>query len=157
VLRQVNQAGLNLIMGFEQGPDGGPALKAYKDGAGVWTIGYGHTYHVYEGQTCTRNDALRWLDADLALSEDDVGTHVTVPLNDNQYAALVSLVFNIGRYAFDASTILKDINLSLWRYVPAEFARWNHIHGVVSAGLTRRRQAEATLWETPCTSSSSPT
>ena len=98
MLRQINQAGLELVMRFEQGPGGGPALKAYQCPSGVWTIGYGHTYQVYENQICTRNDALRWLDGDLATSEDSVCTHVSVPLTDNQYAALkVADYLNIPR------------------------------------------------------------
>lgn len=148
VLRQINQAGLELITRFEQGPKGGPALVAYQDSAGIWTIGYGHTYQVYENQIATRNDALRWLDGDLATSEDSVCTHVSVPLTDNQYAALVSLCFNIGRYAFEASTLLKYVNLMDFADVPTQLLRWNHIRGMVSAGLTNRRQAEADLWLT---------
>lgn len=146
MLRQINQNGLELITRFEQGPQGGPALVAYQDSAGIWTIGYGHTFHVYEGQICNRNDTLHWLDGDLALSEDSACTHVSVPLTDNQYAALVSLCFNIGRYAFEASTLLKYVNLMDFADVPAQLLRWNHIRGIVSAGLTNRRQAEAALW-----------
>lgn len=146
MLRQINQAGLELITRFEQGPHGGPALVAYQCPAGVWTIGYGHTFAVQSDWICTRNDALRWLDADLASSEDDVCTHVSVPLTDNQYAALVSLCFNIGRYAFDSSTLLKYINLLDFASVPSQIIRWNHSKGVVLAGLTERRKAEADLW-----------
>lgn len=146
MLRPINQAGFELITRFEQGPGGGPALKAYQCPAGVWTIGYGHTFAVQPDWTCTRNDALRWLDADLASSEDDVCTHVSVPLTDNQYAALVSLCFNIGRYAFDSSTLLKYINLLDFASVPSQIMRWNHSKSVVLAGLTERRKAEADLW-----------
>src|SRR5262249_10281827 len=73
---------------------------------GIWTIGYGHTLGVKEGDTCTLDQAQRWLEQDTAASAHDVGAYVKVPLNQNQFDALCSLRFNIGGTAFAHSTLV---------------------------------------------------
>ena len=55
--------------------------KAYRDAAGVLTIGYGTTRNVKEGQTCTEEQAEEWLREDLALAERFVNT---IPEIDTQ-------------------------------------------------------------------------
>ncbi|MBN9529669.1 MAG: lysozyme [Alphaproteobacteria bacterium] len=153
--RQTNAAGLALYHEFEQGPGGGPALTAYRCPAGVLTIGWGHTGpDVHEGQTITAAEADRLLDMDLDEAERDVERAVTVPTNDNAFAALVSLRFNIGTTGFRKSTVLKRHNAGDWAGAAQAFAMWNKATNakgrrVVLNGLVRRRAAEAALYMTP--------
>ena len=90
----------------------------------------------------------------MVIPEATVARNVSVPLNDNQFAALVCFTFNVGRGNFLASTLFRNLNAGWYSQVPAQLARWNkvEIDGVekVSNGLTRRRAAEAALWNTPC-------
>ncbi len=69
-----------------------------------------------------------------------------IPINQHQYDALVSLVFNIGRGNFAASTMLKKLNLSDYDGAAAEFPKWNKQAGKVLNGLTKRRAKEQALF-----------
>ena len=134
--------GLELIKDFE-----GLELNAYKCAAGVWTIGYGHTKDVQEGNVISALKANEMLQNELVEYENYVNTLVTVPLNQNQFDALVSWVYNLGSSNFQASTMLKVINAGGEMIgVPAQIMRWNKAGGKVLEGLTRRRQAEADLF-----------
>ena len=64
---KIGQSGINLIKQFE-----GCRLEAYKCPAGVWTIGYGHTEGVYQGQKITQAQADEYLRADLGKYEKKV-------------------------------------------------------------------------------------
>ncbi|GAB4068638.1 lysozyme [Ancylobacter sonchi] len=144
--RSVNEAGLALIKQWE-----GRRLTAYKDPVGVWTIGYGHTAAagppaVKRGQKISEAQAEALLRADLAQYEAAVEAAVTVPLTDNQFAALVSFCFNVGPGNFRGSTLLKKLNAGDRSAVPGELAKWNRAGGKVLAGLANRRAAEAGLW-----------
>lgn len=77
----------------------GCRLVAYGDpgGHGPWTIGWGHTFAVYQNQECSQGQADAWLDQDLSNAADVVEKYVTVDLNPNQGAALTDFVFNVGR------------------------------------------------------------
>ena len=143
--------GLSLIKRFE-----GLRLAAYDDGAGVQTIGFGHTAGVRRGQTITTAQADAFLRDDLATAELEVARLVTTPLNQNEFDALVSFVFNCGARAFAASTLLRLINAGQRSAVPAEFARWNHAGGRVIPGLTKRRAAEGALWSAPAPGAAEP-
>lgn len=140
----INDTAIELIKRFE-----GLRLTAYKCPAGVWTIGYGHTSGVREGDRCTGEQAEAWLAADVLESERAVDYLVKVPLTDNQRGALVSLVFNVGGGNFTASTLLKKLNAGDYAGAAAEFRRWNKAGGKVLPGLTTRRQAEAALFLSP--------
>lgn len=142
--RRINAAGLSLVQSFE-----GLRLQAYRDAVGVWTIGYGHTAGVKAGQTITEAQATKFLLADLADAENAVERFVTVPLNDNQFAALVSFTFNCGVEAFRRSTLRKKLNARDYDAVPGQLARWVKGAGKTLPGLVRRRKAEADLWNTP--------
>lgn len=126
--------------------------KAYRDGGGVWTVGYGHTSDSNLTVTSTTvvsdAEAERLLRLDLREAEDAVNAYVKVPLNQNQFDALVSFTFNVGGSAFAKSTLLKKLNAGDYDAVPKELARWNKDNGKVVAGLTNRRAAEAGLWAT---------
>jgi GH24 family phage-related lysozyme (muramidase) len=139
------------------GTNGAPALKAYKDPAGTWTIGWGHTKNVKMGDVCDEAQAQLWFDEDLAPTCKTVENAVKAELNDNQFAALVWFAFNVGAGAFTSSTLLKKLNATPPDYdaVPAELAKWNKItlrpsgEVVVSKGLINRRALETTLWLLP--------
>jgi lysozyme len=137
----MNAAALDLIRKYE-----GLRLQAYLDAAGVWTIGYGHTENVKPGQVITKDHAEQLLEHDAQLAWDTVTDLVTVPLNDNQHAALTSFVYNVGRDAFRRSTLLKKLNSGDYAAVPSELMRWDKVKGQQVPGLTRRRIDEAHLW-----------
>ena len=151
--RLINQAGLTLIQKWEQGPGGGPALTAYRDPAGVWTIGYGHTGGVYRGDQITPDQAMALLYADLSNTEDWVAAR-TVPTQttDNQFAAMVSLTYNIGNAGFLGSTVRRDHNNQLYSAAAGAFLLWDkaHIDGqlVELPGLLDRRRDEQNLYLT---------
>lgn len=114
---------------------------------GTLTIGYGHTGpDVKPGMTISEERALDLLRADLDIFEAAVTRAVTVPLTDNQYAALVVFGFNIGETAFKKSTLLKKLNAGDYDAVPGELMKWTKSKGKKLAGLVNRRSAEAGLW-----------
>ena len=78
--------------------------------------------------------------------EGYINNMVTVELNQNQYDAMVSWVYNLGGGNLKASTLLKVLNQGEFDGVPAQIMRWNKAGGKVLEGLTRRRQAEADLF-----------
>lgn len=144
----LNRAGIDLVKQFE-----GLRLKAYKCPAGVWTIGYGHTgKDVEKGMVITEAQAEALLVSDLSKFADGVRRRVKVPLNSNQFSALVSLAFNIGLGAFGKSTLLRKLNAGNYDAAPAQILRWNKVGDKELRGLTRRREAEVVLWEKPCKS-----
>ena len=143
-MRKINVAGLQLIKSFE-----GVKLRSYKDSVGVWTIGYGHTDNVEPGDVITEAEAEGYLRDDLDDAERAVDAYVTVPLSDNQFAALVSFVFNLGPTAFNRSTLLKVLNQRNYKQAANEFLKWNRAGGKILAGLVRRREAERNLFLTP--------
>lgn len=134
--------GLALTESFE-----GLRLVAYKPlPTDRWTIGYGHVKGVYQGMTCTVQQAQQWLLQDIASSENAVNQLVQVPLNQNQFDALVDFVFNVGDEHFRGSTLLRKLNSQDYQGAAAEFPRWNMSAGNVVPGLTRRRLAEQSLF-----------
>ena len=135
--------GIDLIKHFE-----GCELEAYKCPAGVWTIGYGHIKGVKEGMTITEHQAEEMLKSELNEYEGYINNLVTAELNQNQFDAMVSWVYNLGGGNLKASTLLKVLNAGDYAGVPAQMMRWNKAGGKVLEGLTRRRQAEADLLAT---------
>jgi lysozyme len=147
-MRKINAAGLKLIKEFE-----GRKLAAYRDSVGVLTIGYGHTSmagppDVTPGLKISQYEAEEILAHDLGKYELAVARAVKVPLSDNQFAALVSLCFNIGPGAFAKSSLVRYLNARDYDEARAQFVRWNKAGNPlrVLAGLTRRRLAEAALF-----------
>lgn len=140
-MRLINSAGLALIKEAE-----GLRLEPYKDTGGIWTVGFGHTRGVTEHTHCTPEIAEAWLEADLQHAEEAVGRLVKVSLTDNQFAALVCFVFNVGETAFAHSTLLRKLNEGGYDLVPACLRSWVFDNGKVIPGLVKRRNAEATLW-----------
>lgn len=135
--------GLALTKQFE-----GCKLSAYQDQVGVWTIGYGHTgAGVASGLTITQDQADALLTSDIAAAATFVNQIVTVPLQQNQFDALVDFVFNLGRTRFGGSTLLKNLNTGDFAGAAAQILVWDHAGGQVVAGLLRRRQAEKALFD----------
>lgn len=130
----------DLIKQFE-----GLKLKAYLCPAGVWTIGYGHTKGVKEGDIITQEQADKFLEDDLKYFEAEVNRLVKVKLGENQRAAIVSFVYNVGVGNFQSSTMLKRINEG--KNAADQFIKWVYAKGKVSQGLVNRRKKEREIYE----------
>lgn len=147
--RHINQIGLDLIKQWE-----GKYLTAYQGAAdrpGLLTIGYGHTDAagppvVKKGMKITDKQAEDILKSDLWKVEESVSRMVKVTLNENQFATLVSFVFNVGEGNFGKSTLLKKLNNGDYLSVPSELMKWTKANGKRVQGLANRRAAEAGLW-----------
>jgi len=140
---QISNKGLDLIKFYE-----GLELEAYKCAAGVLTIGYGWTHDVKEGDTITEERAEELLKEGIVQYENAVHDLVDVPLEQHQFDALVSWVYNLGKANLAASTLLKKVNAQEFDEVPDQIRRWNKAGGKVLEGLTKRRESEAKLWST---------
>lgn len=146
---RTSQSGVELIKLFE-----GLELEAYQDIAGIWTIGYGHTGDdVQPGMRISERDAEELLKRDLRPREQAIEGVVKVPLNQNEFDALVSFVYNVGVGAFRKSTALKRLNRGDRVGAADALTWWNKatVGGVLREvlGLTRRRAAERALFLTP--------
>ena len=140
-MRQLDQASIDAIKSRE-----GCRLAAYQDSGGTWTIGYGKTGSVKEGDTCTQEQADKWLADDMAWAGQCVEGAVKVHLSDSQFGALVSFAYNVGAQAFTSSTLVNRLNAGDYAAVPQELERWNKVNGKVSNGLTNRRNSEIGQW-----------
>lgn len=140
----VSETGIELIKKFE-----GCILKAYKCPAGVWTIGYGHTAGVKEGQTITKKEAEALLKHDLITFETHVSNLITVVINQNQFDALVSFCYNLGPGNLKSSTLLKLINAKNFNGAAEQFDHWVYAGGKKLNGLVKRRAAEKALFLQP--------
>ena len=142
----------SLIRSYE-----GCRLKAYKDSAGVLTIGFGTIEYpdgskVKEGDSITQEKADFYLKWQVLLKFGQVD-QLKLPVNQNQFDALVSFAYNLGIGALKSSTLLKKVKANPCDpSIEAEFLRWNkaRVKGVLTVlnGLTKRRQAEADLFFT---------
>lgn len=152
--RSISKAGENLVKGFETlrlvtYDDDGNDHDAHR---GTLTIGFGHTGpDVVEGLTITRKRAEELFAVDIGECADCVNRNVKGPLTQNEFDALCSFVFNVGRGAFIGSTLLAMLNMGALRSIVAdEFLRWNKMRKgskkVESSGLTRRRKAERAMF-----------
>ena len=143
----INKKTEELIVTFE-----GEKLTSYLDTGGVWTIGVGRTsgskLTVQRGQTITKTLSRELLYHDLKEAEGFVKALVKVPLNENQYGALVSFTFNVGGGSFKSSTLLRKLNAGDYKAVPSELMKWVNDNGKRLDGLVRRRSAEGALWNT---------
>ena len=129
-------------------------LTTYDDGTGVPTIGYGHTTAagppvVEYGQTITQEQADQILAADLQAVERQVNQLVKVPVNQNQYDALVSFQFNTGWLGHSHCSLLNALNSGNYNLASLDFMLYNRASGRILQGLTNRRTAERALFLTP--------
>jgi len=142
----VSNKGVDLICEFE-----GKRLVAYDDGVGVWTIGFGTIKYpsgnrVKKGDTCTLDQAKEYMRHDLIEFEHTVNSSVKVPLNQNQFDALVSLAYNIGSSAFKSSTLVKKLNAGDYQGAADQFNVWVNAGGKRMQGLVNRRDREKLLF-----------
>ena len=139
---KTSQKGIDLIKSFE-----GFSPTAYLCPAGVWTIGYGHTAGVSEGDSVDEDTAEDFLREDLADAEGAVGKYVKVPLKQWQFDALVSFAFNLGAGNLYSSMLLKKVNRNPDDpAIRQEFGKWVHAGGRVLPGLVERRKSEADMY-----------
>ena len=145
---KANQSTIDLIAEFE-----GFRASWYRDPVGVLTIGYGHTdaaghpKHADDpGLTLTKSDAQIILARDLVKYEIAVRSAVHVPLNENQFGALVSFTYNLGPGNLKSSTLLRKLNAGDYAGAADEFGKWINAGGKPLPGLVRRRAAERALF-----------
>ena len=149
---KISEKGLAMIESFE-----GCLLKASNKLDGVWTIGYGQTGSYYgqkvrKGMTTTKALAHAWLrDHSIKTYEDAVTQAVKVPINQNQFDALVSFAYNVGVGALKQSTALRKLNAGDYTGAADALTMWTKCNGKVLAGLVRRRKEERALFLTPVT------
>lgn len=142
---KTSERGIELIKKFEDFRS-----EAYKCPAGVWTIGYGHTGGVKPGDRVTETEAEGFLRKDVESSEKIVLTLVKKPINQNQFDALVSFVYNTGSGNFAGSTLLRKINSNPQdEGIKKEFQKWVYAKGVKLPGLVSRREKESNLYFSP--------
>ncbi len=142
----------NLMISFEK-----EVLKGYLDPVGIPTIGIGHVILKGEpykvGQTISREESRKLFRKDTLWAVKAVNSLVSHPINQNQFDALVSLVFNIGENGFANSSVLREINRGNIKNAANAFALWNKSKGRILKGLVRRRKEEAKLFLTPYSAS----
>lgn len=138
---KTSDAGIALIKEFE-----GFVTLAYQDAVGVWTIGWGHTQGVTEGDRVTEEMATDMLVSDLAWAEAAVNAYVEVPLAQGQFDALVSFTFNLGTSALANSTLRRLLNQEDYVGAAGQFGRWIYAGETVLPGLVKRRAAEQALF-----------
>ena len=158
-IRKISRAGIELIKVLE-----GFRRYVYDDEGGYPTIGIGHLLtrtenmtgklyingeSVYYHQGLTDQQCVALLIQDLAVPVNTVNEAVMVPLNQNQFDALVSFVFNIGCGNFRKSTLLRVLNSGNYEKVPEQMRLWAYVKENVSKGLQKRREEEIKLWRTP--------
>jgi len=115
--------------------------------AGGYSIGYGR----FLGEkpaivSVTRQQAETWLTEDAQKAARAIIKLVRVPLNQNQFDALISFVYNLGEGALARSTLLKKLNASDYAGASQEFRRWVYSGGKVLTGLVARRALERDLF-----------
>jgi lysozyme len=129
----------------------GLSLEAYQCPAGVWTIGYGHTLGVKQGDKITKDKAESLLWSDILTAEMAVNRLVKRPLTPGQFDAMVSFTFNLGTGNLEKSTLLRMVNLGRTDKAALEFLRWDKARDesgqlVPLAGLRKRRKAESEMF-----------
>jgi len=139
---RTGDAGVALIKKSE-----GKKLKAYKPiEEDPWTIGFGHTKDVKEGDKISNEQAEEFLREDLLVYEQCVNRNVMLELSQNEFDALISWTYNLGCPNLRKSTLLRLLNAGDRAGAADQFPRWNRAAGRVLRGLTRRRMAERELF-----------
>lgn len=149
---KTSSAGIALLKKWE-----GCELKAYQDGGGVWTIGYGLTtaagiVQVYRGMVITEAQAADYLARALVKYERTVVEAIKRPMTQNQFDAMVSLCYNIGQGAFAGSTLVRRFNSGDIDGAADAFLMWVKDNGRFVKGLENRRKDERALFIKPSSS-----
>jgi lysozyme len=137
---QYSAAGMAMTKSFES-----CSLTAYHGAAdppGIWTIGWGHTKGVKEGDTCTQAQADQWALDDMQIVVNTINRDVTVQLTQGEFDALCDFGFNCGLHNLETSTLWADLQAGDYAGAAAQFPRWDHAAGKEVAGLLRRRLQE---------------
>ena len=145
---KISENGLKLIKKFE-----GLSLKPYLCSAGVPTIGWGNTFYENMKKVTLQDETITEERADSLFNflvttnfVNVVNRLVVVDINQNQFDALVSFVYNLGSGNFEKSTLLKKVNQEDFIGASLEFEKWNRSSGKVLNGLTKRRLSEIELF-----------
>ena len=119
-------------------------LKAYKCPKGVWTIGWGHTGGVKEGDTCTKAQADAWIRSDLQSAQTALAKYINVSVSESQFIALLSLAYNLGAQGVvdKCPKMLRALNAKDYDGAAEEFL---DVTNGGLAGLVARRRREADL------------
>lgn len=137
----INNTTIKGICSFE-----GCKLQAYKCPAGVWTIGYGHTKGVKQGQRISKEQAIEYLKQDLSPIVLQLNK-LDVCKTQGQFTALVDFIFNLGLNAFLKSTLYKYIKQGKSDdLICSQFMKWVYAGGKKLTGLVKRRQWECNMW-----------
>lgn len=153
---KTSKEGLEFIARWE-----GCVLKPYKDIAGLRTIGIGHLIKPGEdfpdGVEITKEKAMEILSSDVQRCEESIKLRIKVPLNQNQFDALVSFGFNCGTGVYALADACKALNEGKYEEVPEKLLSWSkvRINGVLQTnkGLYSRRLSEGQLFSKPMTTS----
>ena len=139
----ISEQGKSLIRGFES-----CRLRAYQDGGGKWTIGWGHTATAAAGMVWTQEQADKQFDRDVTAFGGRVLELVKVGLCQNRFDALVSLAYNIGTgpKGLGGSVLLTRLNEGNYRAAALQFTRWNKDNGKFIPGLLARRTVEMAVF-----------
>ncbi len=138
----ISQKAIDFIKSYEKFKD-----TAYPCPAGVWTIGYGHTKGVKQGDKITEKQARAYLAQDIAIIEKAISNYVKVPLTQEQYDTMGSFIFNVRLEGFKESTLLKKLNERKYSEVSEQIKKWNKYKGKVRQGLINRRKDEIEILE----------
>lgn len=122
------------------------ATTAYRDSAGVWTIGYGHTKGVKKGDRITPYQAEQFLKGDIAEYEQAANLVKRIA-TQGQFDAIVDFMYNCGIANFNSSTLKRYIESGrkTWE-IQEQFLRWLNSGGKKLGGLVTRRIWEANRW-----------
>lgn len=146
----INQAGIDLIKKWE-----GFKAETYRCSAGVLTIGYGTTKAAgvgidpQPGMRITEAEAEAYLRKTVDKFAASIRSSITAPINENEFAAFVSLAYNIGPGAFRKSSALKHFNAGDKAKAADAILLWNKAGGRVLKGLQNRRAEERALFLAP--------
>lgn len=140
MVMKISEAGIKLICKWEEFRP-----YAYVCPAGLWTIGYGHTGGVKPTDKIGLVQGEAYLRKDLEIVERCLNS-LAIKLNQNQYDALCSLIFNIGTGNFLRSTMLKYLQAKQYDKASSEFLKWRKANGKVLKGLEARRKDEQELF-----------
>ena len=151
---KISKNGIDLIKHFEGCPMEDEMVVSYRCPANKPTIGFGSLKlidgsPVQDGMKITKQEAENLLAHELEEYEGYINDMVNVELNQNQFDAMVSWVFNLGPTNLKNSSLLRILNSTHvdWADIPYQIQRWNKVNGKVNEGLVRRREAEALLFE----------
>ncbi len=118
----------------------------YVDPVGILTSCFGHTgAELRKNQTYTYNQCIEQLASDLVVHDKQMLKHINVPLSDEEHAAYLSFVYNVGVGNFESSTLLKKLNGRDRVGACEQLTKWVYAKGVKLKGLVKRRSEERAL------------